>query len=54
MDLWATAMPGQQIQAHSMKSFGTADLQKDIMAVSEYLDESPLAQRGAASSCGFG
>jgi len=33
-----------------MKSFGIADLQKGIMAVSEYLDESPLAQRGAAAS----
>lgn len=31
-----------------MKSFGIADLQKSIMAVSEYLDESSLAQRGAS------
>ena len=35
---------------HGMKSFGTANLQKGIMAVSEYPDESPLAQRGAAAS----
>lgn len=33
-----------------MKSSGIADLQKGIMAVSEYLDESSLAQRGAAAS----
>ena len=43
-------MPGRRIQVHGMKSFGTADQQKGIMAVSEYLDESPLAQRGAAAS----
>ena len=56
VDLWATAMLGTttvrgvRIQAHGMKNFGTANLQEGIMAVSEYLDESPLAQRGAVAS----
>ena len=45
-----TTVPGVQIQAHGMKNFGTANLQKGIMAGSEYLDESPLVQRGAATS----